>query len=371
MEKTGRKKTRFQLVGGFLGAGKTTTVLQLARSYAARGLRIGIIANDHAEGLVDSEIYRDNGFDTEEIPEGCFCCKFGDLLSATERFTEERRADIVLAEPVGSCTDLVNAVIRPLQHGYAARIEVAPYVALLDPRRALEALTAKGPRALSARVTYIYKMQQNEADIIAVNKCDLLTPEELKLVQRLAARNFPKARIMAISAASGEGLDALRNALAQDTGAGAHATQVDYAAYGEGEAALGWLNARLQIRADCPFDPVALLQGVLGGVQRQLRQRGAEPTHLKAFIRTAHGNATANVVHRQLPAESSSRVAAKVSSAEMLVNGRAECPSALLWEALTTSVTMLESRQALHISIVESRHLSPSPPIPPRTAGLV
>ena len=45
--------TRFIVIGGFLGAGKTTTIARLARAYLDEGLNVGIVTNDQAEDLVD------------------------------------------------------------------------------------------------------------------------------------------------------------------------------------------------------------------------------------------------------------------------------------------------------------------------------
>src|SRR5688500_9434733 len=56
------KRLRFVLVGGFLGAGKTTAVARLARHYAARGLRVGLVTNDQADDLVDTNSLRSQGF---------------------------------------------------------------------------------------------------------------------------------------------------------------------------------------------------------------------------------------------------------------------------------------------------------------------
>ena len=52
------KKTRFVLLGGFLGAGKTTLVGQLAKRYSDAGKRVGIITNDQAADLVDTNNLR-------------------------------------------------------------------------------------------------------------------------------------------------------------------------------------------------------------------------------------------------------------------------------------------------------------------------
>ena len=70
------------MIGGFLGAGKTTAVGQLAKRLADQGLRVGLITNDQGRNLVDTAMLRSQGFATEEIPGGCFCCRFNSLVDA-------------------------------------------------------------------------------------------------------------------------------------------------------------------------------------------------------------------------------------------------------------------------------------------------
>lgn len=53
-------------------------------------------------------------------------------------------------------------------------------------------------------------MQQNEADILAINKIDRLTPTELDAAIRLVKQHFPKATPIPISASTGEGIATLR-----------------------------------------------------------------------------------------------------------------------------------------------------------------
>src|SRR5262249_7931263 len=76
---------RFVLVGGFLGSGKTTTLLRLARHYTAAGRRVGVLTNDQAEGLVDTETFRSAGVAAEGGPPGGFCCRFDALVAAAGR----------------------------------------------------------------------------------------------------------------------------------------------------------------------------------------------------------------------------------------------------------------------------------------------
>ena len=58
---------RFVMIGGFLGAGKTTTIARLARAYGEQGLKVGIVTNDEASDLVDTHALRSQGFDVGEV----------------------------------------------------------------------------------------------------------------------------------------------------------------------------------------------------------------------------------------------------------------------------------------------------------------
>ena len=95
------------MVGGFLGSGKTTALARLAQWLSQRGRRVGLITNDQGSHLVDTATLTARGFAVEEIPGGCFCCRFNSLVEAAQRLSVSAKPDVFLAEPVGSCTDLV------------------------------------------------------------------------------------------------------------------------------------------------------------------------------------------------------------------------------------------------------------------------
>ena len=133
-------RARYVMIGGFLGAGKTTAVARLARHFADRGLRVGLITNDQGSELVDTAMLRSRGFATEEIAGGCFCCRFDSLVDAAANLTAATRPDIFIAEPVGSCTDLVATVTYPLRRMYGDQFLIAPLSVLVDPIRAARVL---------------------------------------------------------------------------------------------------------------------------------------------------------------------------------------------------------------------------------------
>src|SRR5215472_14317514 len=121
------------VVGGFLGAGKTTLILKAARILRTRGIRAAAVLNDQSDGLVDTEFARRNGVPAEEVAGGCFCCRFPDLIDALERL-QAYDPEVIFAEAVGSCTDIVATTLRPLMRDYSALYRVAPLTVLVHER---------------------------------------------------------------------------------------------------------------------------------------------------------------------------------------------------------------------------------------------
>src|SRR5881628_4066882 len=98
------------MIGGFLGAGKTTAMLRFGTHLADAGRRVGLITNDQSSGLTDTRIIEHAGFPVREITGGCFCCRFSSLMEAADSLTRDAAPEVFLAEPVGSCTDLKATV---------------------------------------------------------------------------------------------------------------------------------------------------------------------------------------------------------------------------------------------------------------------
>src|SRR3989441_8309733 len=201
------KKARYIMIGGFLGAGKTTSVARLAQRLTDQGLRVGLITNDQGSELVDTAMLRARGFATEEIPGGCFCCRFNSLVDAANKLTTASRPDVFIAEPVGSCTDLVATVTYPLRRMYGDNFAIAPLSVLVDPIRAQRIFGLAEGGKFSEKVLYIYRKQIEEADLIVINKRELLDTAALAQLTAKLSGEFPKAEVLAVSARDGTGLD--------------------------------------------------------------------------------------------------------------------------------------------------------------------
>ena len=358
---------RYIMIGGFLGAGKTTAILKLAEHLRAAGKRVGLITNDQSVGLVDTAMLSSHGFATEEITGGCFCCRFNSLTDAADRLTESSRPEVFIAEPVGSCTDLKASVSYPLRRMYGDAYSIAPLSVLVDPIRAERILGLETGKAFTKKVVYVYEKQLEEAEVIAVNKMDLLPPERrVRLTAALAAR-FPKAKIVQMSARRGDGMQAWFDLIAGSDLGYEPSMEVDYELYAEGEALLGWMNCTVTVEAESPLDGNKLLRDLAARIHARLAGQSAEVAHLKMTLTPDAGSdiAVLNLVRTDGSAELSHELAADIDAGELIVNLRAEADPAALKNATVEAIEELAlETEGLKLSVQHLEHFRPGKPQP-------
>ena len=338
-------KPRYIMVGGFLGAGKTTAILQLAERFRANGQRVGLITNDQSVGLVDTSLLAAHDFPVEEITGGCFCCKFGSLTEAASKLTEAEKPDVFLAEPVGSCTDLAATVSYPLRRLYGDNFSLSPFSVLIDPVRAERILGLASGKSFSPKVVYIYKKQLQEADIIVVNKVDTLNPARTQTLLDTLRAEYPNAKVLPFSARHGTHLDKWAALIENVDMTNRAAIEVDYDTYADGEALLGWMNLTASVTAGGLFDGNAFLAAFMNQLHGTLTEHGFEIAHLKASLSPFEGAdiAVMNLVRTDGGVEASHALADELESGELIVNLRAEADP----EILKTLVLAILSETAL------------------------
>jgi G3E family GTPase len=356
------------MIGGFLGAGKTTALLKLAAHLTSQGRRVGLITNDQSSGLVDTALVNAHGYPVEEITGGCFCCRFNSLTTAAERLTETAKPDVFLAEPVGSCTDLRASVQYPLRRLYGNEYRIAPLSVLVDPVRALRILGLEPGKAFSPKVRYVYEKQLEEAQIILINKSDLLTDERRSALEVALRAAYPRAEVLSVSARTGAGLDDWFSRISSADSDDRPAPSLDYELYADGEALLGWLNATFRITAVSPFDGNALVVDLAREVRDRLATSDIEIAHFKATLTPDEGIgdlAVLNLVGSDRGSEASHRLQEDMCSGELIVNLRAEGDPQLLHDVLVPDVIpALCGRGGLTAYIVHVEHFRPAKPSP-------
>jgi hypothetical protein len=312
---------------------------------------------------------RSLGFATEEIPGGCFCCRFNSLTEAAASLTEATRPDIIIAEPVGSCTDLVATVTYPLRRIYGGSYHIAPLTVLVDPVRAQRVLGLAGGGNFSSKVVYIYRKQLEEADLIVISKCELLPPDQLEALKQALQAGFPAAEVMALSVREGVGLEPWFDRVATGEQTPRATMPVDYDLYADGEALLGWFNATVAVTAPDEFETADLLQDLCAGVQRRLAAIPAEVAHLKMTYspdESIGGDvAVVNLVRSDFVPELGISLDEPSASGQLIINLRAEADPDRLAEAVREALKeTAASYPGLTLATEHHEHFRPGRPTP-------
>jgi G3E family GTPase len=354
-------QTQMILVGGFLGAGKTTLLGQAAKLLLARDQRVGLITNDQAADLVDTGFLRQAGLDVQEIAGGCFCCRFGQLIDTADALVAEMAPDVIIGEPVGSCTDLSATVLQPIKDLYADRFALTPFSVMVDPDRLWEVLEPRRQSSLHASARYILRKQLEEADLILLNKVDKLDDAGQAELLAATAEAFPGTPIRAISALSGAGVAAWLDEILAGTSVGHTIVEVDYDVYAEGEAVLGWLNASAEVVAPGEVDWRALAVAVLDGIKQAAATRGTEIAHAKVSVTAPAGQIVANLTSTS--GEIAARGALAGAQATLVVNARVEMTPEEL-QGIVESVLQTATAGKAEATITAMHSLSPGRPTP-------
>jgi G3E family GTPase len=181
------------ILGGFLGSGKTTALMQFAKylvdaSDSARENKVIIIENEVGEVGIDDVYLRGGGFSVSNLFSGCACCTVsGELVSSVTRIRDELDPEWIILETTGIAYP--RLIQENLQHGLGLSssicilVDAARWSRLLLPMNAL------------------LRGQIEGSDCVFVNKIDLVSDEQLEAVEKDILGFEPKAVILRIAAA--------------------------------------------------------------------------------------------------------------------------------------------------------------------------
>lgn len=346
-------KPSFIVVGGFLGAGKTSLILCAADMLVRRGARVAVITNDQGTNLVDTRQARARNVDAAEVGGGCFCCRFSALIEAADQL-ERFRPEYIFAEPVGSCTGIAGTLMQPLQSLYPDRYRVAPYTVLVDPEIAQRALNGAGNEDLR----FLFESQVREADVLCYTKSDLHSESP-----DLFDDEDPPLRV---SAVTGEGVrDWLALVTEWSHPAGRNAIEIDYDRYAAAEAALGWLNARVEIEARVPSSPAHVVGPLLDALDDALTKSGAAIAHLKIFDQSPSAYLKAAIVRNgHEPSVEGDLLAPAERRHELIINLRAFASPDRLRETVERVLATIEGEKRVEISAFAPAYPKPERRMP-------
>ena len=170
---------------GYLGSGKTTLLNRILSE--SHGRRYAVIVNEFGEIGIDNDLIVESDEEIYEMNNGCVCCTVrGDLIRTVEGLMRRPgRFDAILVETTGLADPAPVAQTFFMDDDVRSKTKLDAVVALVDAKHL--PLRLKDSKEAEDQIAF--------ADVIVLNKTDLVSPEELAKVEGLVRAINPTARI--------------------------------------------------------------------------------------------------------------------------------------------------------------------------------
>jgi Ni2+-binding GTPase involved in maturation of urease and hydrogenase len=346
------------LTGGFLGSGKTTAIASACKYLISKNCKVAVITNDQGNQQVDSAFVQAMGVMVKEVGNGCFCCQYSELEHHLESLRDSEQPDIIFAESVGSCTDLIATIVKPLSN---RKPELKVVVSVFADADFLNALMEGLSFFEDESIRYIYKKQLEEADLLVINKTDLITPVQLANVDRVIRTEYPDKQILHQNSVKEvttwiskmeEFIDRVPR----------HSLAIDYDIYGEGESKLAWLDKSMTIKAPLG-DGAIIARNIIRSIFDQLQSSNCRIGHLKFFLEGDDWNEKISFTATSTSGEVRIRHD-DVTQLNMLINARVQIFPELLKNLVDKAIDAIKDWHACVITTNKEDVFKPGYPRP-------
>ncbi|MGH2647668.1 MAG: GTP-binding protein, partial [Ginsengibacter sp.] len=316
--------------------------------------------NDQGEELVDSKFLQSFSIPVKEVTKGCFCCNYNSLLQDIYFFGKEINPEIIFAESVGSCTDLVATIANPLAEMHP---ELSVTISVFVDAHLLYSIISGTSSFIDDAVRYIFKKQMEEADILILNKIDLLNKEQLEEVQKIIEQDYAGKKILLQNSLNSNDVRQWINFFNDIKLSERRSLDLDYEIYGAGEAKLAWLDASLQINSNKSFASKAAVM-LAEFIYQKIKEQQYTIGHLKYLIND--GKEQFKISYTTASNEKNLPVNSISNKVSVLINARVQTsPEALekiIYEAIdeialkTNSSILVESLSAFQPGFPKPTH---------------
>jgi len=348
---------KLHLLTGFLGSGKTTAIQEACSELTRSGNRVAVITNDQGRRLVDGDFFEHLNIPNKQVINACFCCSFNDLDSNIQSLIKTNQPDVIFAESVGSCTDIVATVMKPL---FRYRPEIQVTFSTIADIRLLEILMKKDSHIFDESVRYIYFKQLEEAEIIVVSKIDLIDKKSLEEIKQRIDKKYGNKILLYQNSFDPKNIRQWLHQLDNQLVEKPLSLQIDYDVYGEGEAKLAWHDQELEIHST-NYNATKAAIDLMKLISQKIYLNKYPIGHLKFLLNRETKISFTYASNRELMPAIKMK---KNNSATLLINARVQTTPGALAQIMVKAINEIEIKCNCRIGIKSIDSFQPSFPKP-------
>lgn len=339
-------KTKYMVTSGFLGAGKTTAMIAFANSINRRGIgNAAILANDlGASNIVDADFTATTDIITTRISGNCICYQHENLVDKLHQLMS-MGADVIFSDIPGCGIGALDHVYLELEANEPGEFDLMPLTCIVDPERIKMIMPDQVNINLPEEMTFLLKAQMAEADLIVLNKTDILISDEINEKTAFIKSLCPDTAVMTMSALTGEGVDEVVDYILK-TSANAKHREIGYGSeeFMAAESKLSWYNRRVFMEQkngqDIDFNEV--IEYIFEGIRSGLKYNNCNVPHLKMFAADSEDELTdffkASLIGVDYEIEYARKLDRNYNALSLVINARAAADSQIMADIVEDSI---------------------------------
>ena len=350
-------KTRYMVTSGFLGAGKTTSMIAFAREIKRRGLgNPAIIANDLGAGnIVDAEFCAAAGVMTLPVSGGCICYQHENLVGKIHQL-EAAGADIIFSDIPGCGIGARDHVYMELEEKEQGEFHLMRFTCIVDPERIRMIMPEQADINLPEEMKFLLDAQMAEADLIVLNKTDTISEAEAQRICEFITDIYPKTPVMTMSAMKGTGVGEVADYLLENRSVAEH-REIGYEsqAFIDAENRLSWFNTRvyMQQREDRNLDFNIVIGDIFEGIREGLKKHDSNVPHLKMFAADSEEELTdffkASMTGVDYDVEYDRRLQRRYSALSLIINARCAADPVVMADIVDDAVEAVSEKYNMKV----------------------
>lgn len=349
--------TKYMVTSGFLGAGKTTSMIAFANSVNKREKgHAAILANDlGASNIVDAEFTATTGITTLPISGNCICYQHENLVDKLHQL-EAAGADVIFSDIPGCGIGALDHVYLELNEKERGQFDLMPFMCVVDPERIRMVMPENADINLPDEMKFLFDAQMAEADVIVLNKIDTISKTETEARVEYIKSVYPQTPVLTMSALTGEGVDAVVDYILEHKAAAAH-KEIGYGsdAFMAAENKLSWFNTRvfMEQREDKNLDFNEVITEIFEGIRQGLKKNKGNVPHLKMFAADSQEELSdffkASLIGVDYDIEYSQKLEKKYSALSLIINARSAADSQIMAEIVNDAMDAVSLKYNLKV----------------------